>query len=391
MGADGTDNGEVPDEDIEDPLLEKSEATLYRAVAARLNYLAPDRPDIAYSVKEAARAMSAPRESHMKRIKKLGKYLKGRPRLISVFKWQELPELLTTFTDSDWAGCQKSARSTSGGVVCLGEHTIKTYSKQQKVVALSSAEAELYAMVAATAESMAVQAYAMDLGVTLGSELYTDSSAALGIAKRAGIGKVRHLRTQGLWIQEVRISGRITYKKVLGEKNPSDLFTKYMTAELSMRHLKAINNEFVGGRAESAPEISSAERVEGDVDEELIDKDIGGEVISWVRKFIEKGERNVTFYEKVAVRQIPAVGLGKSCRGSLRSSRRGRWPKSDGVSRDEGFVDECRFEKPKVVKGVNKIVKESEGATASTGREFMTLAGRCRTPVVLANQSCGAT
>ena len=121
--------------------------------------------------------------------------------------------MLTTFTNSDWAGCKKTAKSTSGGIVCLGEHTIKTYSKQQKVVALSSAEAELYAMVAAWAEPMAIQAYAADLGLELKSELYTDSSAALGIAKRAGIGKVRHLRTQGLWIQETRCSGRIAYKK----------------------------------------------------------------------------------------------------------------------------------------------------------------------------------
>ena len=67
---------------------------------------------------------------------------------------------------------------------------------------------------------MAVQAYASDLGISFSSELYADSSAALGIAKRAGIGKVRHLRTQSLWIQEVRITGRIVYKKVLGDKSP---------------------------------------------------------------------------------------------------------------------------------------------------------------------------
>ena len=35
----------------------------------------------------------------MKLIKKLGRYLKGRPRLVSKFRWQEMPEMLTTFTD----------------------------------------------------------------------------------------------------------------------------------------------------------------------------------------------------------------------------------------------------------------------------------------------------
>ena len=137
---------------------------------------------------------------------------------------------MSTFTDSDWAGCHKSARSTSGGVVCLGEHVVKTYCKQQKVVALSSAEAELYAMVAASAETLAVQSYAADLGIHLESDLCTDSSAALGIAARAGIGKVRHLRTQGLWVQEVKANNRIKFLKVLGEKNLADLLTKHMSA-----------------------------------------------------------------------------------------------------------------------------------------------------------------
>ena len=139
--------------------------------------------------------MSAPRQSHMDKIKKIVRYLKGKPRLVSKFRWQRLPDTMTTYTDSDWAGCAKTARSTSGGVVCLGDHALKTYSKLQAVVALSSAEAELYAMVPASAEAMAMQSYARDLGVEVKNELYTDSSAALGIAKRAGIGKVRHSRT----------------------------------------------------------------------------------------------------------------------------------------------------------------------------------------------------
>ena len=344
----------------DDPLLDKKNATLYRAVAARLNYLSPDRPDIAYSVKEAARAMSAPRESHMARIKKLGRYLKGRPRLICKFGWQETPEYLTTYTDSDWAGCKETAKSTSGGIVCLGEHMIKAYCRQQKVVALSSAEAELYGMVAASAETMAIQAYAQDLGLSLKSELYTDSSAALGIAKRAGIGKVRHLRTQGLWIQETRISGRITYKKVLGEKNPADLLTKYMAADLSLKHLRAIHAEFAEGRAETAPEIGSTEIDDaGDRFEDINDGDIDGEIMSWTRKFVIRNDRPVRFNEIVKVRPIPAVGLGKSCRGTARTSRRGRWPNEEAAGSDKatkGSVD--------IVIGSEEDDKASEGIRA---------------------------
>ena len=148
--------------------------------------------------------------------------------MIIDFPWQNMANTVTTYTDSDWAGCVKSARSTSGGIVMLGDHVIKSYSKQQRTVALSSAEAELYAMVAASAETLALIAYAVDLGIALEGEVYTDSSAALGISQRAGIGKVRHLRTQGLWVQECRVTGRLVYHKVLGSKNPSDVLTKHV-------------------------------------------------------------------------------------------------------------------------------------------------------------------
>ena len=247
------------DEKINDPALGPDDARTYRGVAARLNYISPDRPDIAYAVKEAARDMSSPRESSLRKLRKIGRYLIGKPRLVAKFRWQSMPDTVTTFTDSDWAGCDKSAKSTSGGAVCLGEHVLKTYSKQQKVVALSSAEAELYAMVAASAETLAIQAYCKDLGMDTKCELYCDSSAALGISQRAGIGKVRHLRTQGLWVQEVRVSGRIIYKKVLGTKNPADLMTKHMPAELTRQRLETLNQTATGGRAETAPTLNSVE------------------------------------------------------------------------------------------------------------------------------------
>ena len=213
-----------------------------------------------------------------------------------------MPDRIVSFTDSDWAGCSKTAKSTSGGAICLGEHVIKTYCKQQKVIALSSAEAELYAMVAASAETLAIAAYARDLGLEMQCELYCDSAAALGIIQRAGIGKVRHLRTQGLWVQEVRISGRISYKKVLGEKNPADLLTKHMTSELANRHLETLNMKADDGRAASAPSLNSVE----------------SKVTGWYEhdEFQEEyvniaGMKFVRFDDKVQVRPIPAEGRGR--------------------------------------------------------------------------------
>ena len=257
---DKTSNDESEELGVED-------ARKYKSVAARLNYLAVDRLDIQYAVKEAARAMSAPLKAHWHMLDKIGRYLIGRPRLVMKFPWQKKTEVITAYTDSDWAGCPKTSKSTSGGIVCIGSHVIKTYSRQQKVIALSSAEAELYAMVAASAECLAIAAYAKDLGSALGGEVcigagpegevHTDSSAAFGIARRCGIGKVRHLRTQALWVQETNLAGRLSYHNVLGTDNPADVLTKHVPAELLCKHVDAMSAEFRGGRAEAAPELNS--------------------------------------------------------------------------------------------------------------------------------------
>ena len=102
-------------------------------------------------------------------------------------------------------------------------------------------------------------AYARDLGLEVACEMYCDSAAALGITNLEGIGKVRHLRTQGLWVQEVRASGRIVYRKVLGEKDPADLLTKHLSVEMINRHVETLTMCWTQGRAESAPTLDLVE------------------------------------------------------------------------------------------------------------------------------------
>ena len=100
--------------------------------------------------------MSQPTDLAQQALKGLERYLKKHPRLVFGFPKQQTDKLEAD-SDTDWAGCAQTAKSTGGGIICFGENTIKSYRKQQKVVALSSAEAGLYAMVAASAESMAIQ------------------------------------------------------------------------------------------------------------------------------------------------------------------------------------------------------------------------------------------
>ena len=141
----------------------------------------------------------------------------------------------------------------------MGKHVIKAYSKQQKTVAMSSAEAELHAMVAASAETLGVVALGKDLGIALIGDVYVDSNAALGVSQRIGSGKMRHVRIQALWIQEAQCNRRLKFHKVLGSRNPSDILTKHVGRELLETHTHTLGLEHRGGRAEVAPSLDNIE------------------------------------------------------------------------------------------------------------------------------------
>ena len=107
-GTDGKEEADV-EGDVE---FIGEEATNFRAVFARGNYLAMDRPNIQFSVKEICR--------EMRRLVCLGRHLKAKPRLVWEFVTQDSTDEVRIFTDSDWAGCRRSRTSTSGGVIRVG-------------------------------------------------------------------------------------------------------------------------------------------------------------------------------------------------------------------------------------------------------------------------------
>ena len=90
--------------------LSPDDATLYRALSARCNYLAQDRPDIAYSSKELCREFSVPNVNTYGKLKRLARYLCGMPRLVYEYKWQTMPATLDCYTDTDFAGCKETRR-----------------------------------------------------------------------------------------------------------------------------------------------------------------------------------------------------------------------------------------------------------------------------------------
>ena len=123
-------------------------------------------------------------------------------------------------------------------------------------MALSSGVSELYAVVKATAEGLGMQSILKDLGGEVGGPVWADASAALGVISRRGLGKVRHLNTSYLWVQDVSAQRALSYKKILGLDNPADLFTKYLDGTSIVKHCMKMKCEHIGGRAESAPSVN---------------------------------------------------------------------------------------------------------------------------------------
>ena len=124
--------------------LESQRAKIIRAVAARCNYLAQDGPDIMYSTKELCRKMAKPDVGSWRKAKRIARYLRQVPRTVLRYDWQSDEADLEGYSDSDWAGCRVTGKSTSGGVVMIGEHYVKGWSRTQNCVTLSSERQNLW-------------------------------------------------------------------------------------------------------------------------------------------------------------------------------------------------------------------------------------------------------
>ena len=244
--------GSKRERDAAEEPLSAEETTLYKSCAMRLIYLAMDRVDIQFTAKELARRVQSPTKEDMQHMKKCVRYLKGKPRLIQRYAMQEMPEQLTGFSDADFAGCTTSRKSTSSSIVFFGQHLLRSSSTTQNVIALSSGESEFYAAVKSTSVLLGMKAMMSDLGVDLRTpiKLHVDSTACLGAAGRRGAGRIRHIATSTLWVQNAVGEGRIVLAKVAGTENPADLGTKVLSGTVLTRLLKRCGLVHLEGQSE---------------------------------------------------------------------------------------------------------------------------------------------
>ena len=102
-----------------------------RSQVARCLFLTQDRADMTFIVNELCQKMLSPNQQSLANLKRLARYLKRERQWRLVFEYGKLAEELTAFTDSDWAGCKETRKSSSAGVPMLGGHHESTQTKAE--------------------------------------------------------------------------------------------------------------------------------------------------------------------------------------------------------------------------------------------------------------------
>ena len=239
-----------------DTPLDKEEHSKFRTAVGKLLWLAFVRPDCSYAVKELSRDVKGPTLESLAKLKHLLRYLNGTRHTVLRLRpthrltdWKSSLELVC-FVDSDWAGCSKTRKSTSGSTVQLLGSPIVHTSRTQATVALSSGEAELYAIGQGINEALYVKSiileaeFARKVRITV----HTDSTAGKSIASRFGTGKrTKHVELRYLYMQNLIDAGMLRVCKIGTKDNCADLLTKYVSTETLqslLNRLGLIRNDF---------------------------------------------------------------------------------------------------------------------------------------------------
>jgi hypothetical protein len=204
--------------------------TKYRSMVGSLRYLVNSRPDIAYAVGIVSRYMKDPRASHWVAIKQILRYLAGTVHFGCVYKRHDTSEPnLVGFSDSDLAGDVDDRRSTSGSVFMLGSSLVTWGSQKQRVVALSSSEAEYIASANTACQGIWLSRL---LGELLGIQgpkvkLLVDNKSAIALSRNPQHHDCsKHIDTRYHFVCDCVERGEVDIDHVSTRDQLADILTK---------------------------------------------------------------------------------------------------------------------------------------------------------------------
>ncbi|GJU81972.1 ribonuclease H-like domain-containing protein [Tanacetum coccineum] len=218
--------------DLERPLVKDSDADdvdehLYRSMIGSLMYLTASRPDIMFAVCACARFQVSPKTSHLLAVKRIFRYLKGKPSL-GLWYSKDSPLELVAYTDSDYAGATLDRKSTTGGCQFLGNRLISWQCKKQTVVATSTTEAEYVAAANCCGQVLWIQNQLLDYGYNFMSTIiYIDNTSTICIIENpVQHSKTKHIEIRHHFIRDCNSKKLIQMAKIDTQLNVADLLTK---------------------------------------------------------------------------------------------------------------------------------------------------------------------
>ena len=236
------------DEPDETEELAPDKAKTFRSCIGILLYIASDFVECQYAIRGLAQVMSKPTVQAFICLRHLCLYLLGCVDQCTVMTYTDHQGLLhytpteytmEVYSDSDWAKHRSTRKSVSSGHICLFGNLLYSSSRTQKTIALSSAEAEIYAGVSACCDGKLMQAciqFLLDDGIKVEFTLNLDNSAAKAFFFRSGVGRIRHISVRILWLQREVKLGLIAPSTVSTRDNTADLGTKRLNRD-RMRYL----------------------------------------------------------------------------------------------------------------------------------------------------------
>jgi hypothetical protein len=170
--------------------------------------------------------MNNPGKEHWEAVKWILRYLRGTTTHALCFGGSDT--FLQGYVDSDMAGDKDSRRSTTGYVFTIGGTAVSWISKLQKVVALSTIEAEYVAATEASKEMIWLQRFMEELGKKQEkSKLYCDSQSAIHLAKKSTFhSKTKHIQLRYHFIRSALEDGQLKLEKIHTSQNPADNVNK---------------------------------------------------------------------------------------------------------------------------------------------------------------------
>ncbi|XP_074356695.1 secreted RxLR effector protein 161-like [Apium graveolens] len=205
------------------------DATEYRSIVGSLRYLTHTRPDISYVVGVVSRFMEKPTIKHHQALKHILRYVKGTVDYGLVYATENDGRVLSGFSDSDLAGDVIDRRSTGGMCFYLNRSLISWASQKQRVVALSSCEAEYMAATTAACQSVWLRGLLKEItGQQLGPViLHVDNRSAIELMKNpVQHGRSKHIDVRFHFIRECIEEGKLVVKFVVSQEQRADILTK---------------------------------------------------------------------------------------------------------------------------------------------------------------------